>query len=228
MITGVSRRTGRPSMTSGLGGDQPGGQSGPPQGAPPQGPPAWNPPPGPPQYGQPYPGYTPAPSAPQGQDAPPAMERPDTVRAGIGAFVAGLIVSLISSAVTLTDFDAFVARAKAAAATADTTALSDDAIRAVLIAGLVIGLLFVALEIMFITFAWKGRHWARVVLWVLGGLNVVTGLVGLSGNNGQTGFTTSMGWFQLLFTAAGIVLLALKPSNDWYHYRRWLRATGQG
>jgi hypothetical protein len=210
-------------------GDRPGGQSGPPQGAPPQGqPPAWNPPPGPPQYGQPYPGYAPAPSAPTGQGAPPAMDRPDTVRAGIGAFIAALLVSLISSAVTVADFDAFVARAKAAADTAETPGLTDEAIRLVLIAGLVVGLLFVALEIMFIAFAWKGRHWARVVLWVLGGLNVVAGLVGLSGNNGQTGFTTSMGWFTLILTAAGIVLLALKPSNDWFTYRRWLRATGQG
>jgi hypothetical protein len=24
------------------------------------------------------------------------------------------------------------------------------------------------------------------------------------------------------------VLLALKPSNEWYRYRGWLRATGQG
>jgi hypothetical protein len=215
-------------MTSGHGGEQPGGQSGP-QGAPPQGPPpAWNPPPGPPQYGQPYPGYAPAPSAPTGQGAPPPMERPDTVRAGVGAFIAALLVSLISSAVTVADFDAFVARAKAAADTADTPALTDEAIRLVLVAGLVVGLLFVALEIMFIAFAWKGRHWARVVLWVLGGLNVVIGLAGLSGNNGQTGFTTSMGWFTLLLTAAGIVLLALRPSNDWFTYRRWLRSTGQG
>ena len=30
----------------------------------------------------------------------------------------------------------------------------------------------------------------------------------------------------LLF--AGIVLLAQKPANEWYRYRGWLRATGQG
>ena len=47
----------------------------------------WNAPPPQRRYGQPYPGYAPAPSAPTGYGAPPAMERPVTVRAGIGAFV---------------------------------------------------------------------------------------------------------------------------------------------
>jgi hypothetical protein len=205
-------------MTSGQGENQPGGPYGPPQG--------WNAPP--PQGQPPYPGYAPAPSAPAGQGAPPAMERPDTVRAGIGAFVASLLVGLISSAVTLSDFDAFVRRAMAASAgNADIT---ESLIRTSLKIGIVVGLLFVALQVMFIWFAWKGANWARIVLWVLGGLSVVFGLVGLAGtgNSGQTGFTTSMAVFQLIFTAAGIVLLALKPSSEWYRFRSWQRANGQG
>lgn len=206
-------------MTSGQGQNQPGGQQGPP--------PGWNPPPGPGPYGPPGPGYAPAPSAPPGQGAPAPMERPDTVRAGIGAFVASLLVGLISAAVTLSDFGAYVDRAVAASAAAGNAEISDELLRRVLLIGLVIGLLFVALQIMFIWFAWNGRHWARVVLWVFGGLGVVFGLLGLSGNNGQTGFTTSMSVFQLIFTAAGIVLLALKPSHDWYRYRGWLRANGR-
>jgi hypothetical protein len=208
-------------MTSGQGENQPGG----PYGPPPQ---DWNAPPaGPPSSGQQYPGYAPAPPAPVGQGAPPAMERPDTVRAGIGAFVASLLVSLISSAVTLRDFDSFVDRAVATARAADNPDLTEDLIRRFLVIGLVFGLLMLALQIMFIAFAWNGRHWARVVLFVLGGIEVVFGLSGLTRDSGQTGFTTSMGWFQLLFTAAGIVLLAMKPSNEWYRYRRWLRANGR-
>jgi hypothetical protein len=206
-------------MTSGQGENQPGGQYGPP--------PGWSPPPGPGQYGPPSPGYAPAPSAPQGQGAPAPMERPDTVRAGIGAFVASLLVGLISAVVTLSDFDAYVDRAVAASAAAGSAEVSDELLRRVLVIGLVIGLLFVALQVMFIWFAWNGRHWARVVLWVFGGLGVVFGLLGLSGNSGQTGFTTSMSVFQLLLTAAGIALLALKPSNEWYRYRGWQRSTGQ-
>ena len=58
-------------------------------------------------------------------------------------------------------------------------------------------------------FAWKGRNWARIVLWVLGGLSVLFSLLGA----GALGFLGILG---LLLTIAGIVLLALKPSSDWY------------
>jgi drug/metabolite transporter (DMT)-like permease len=205
-------------MTSGQGPNQPGGEYGPPQG--------WNPPPGQDPYGQPYPGYGPAPSAPTGQGAPPAMERPITVRAGIGAYVASLLVGLISAVAMLADLDSYVDRAVAAAA--GNPDLTEEVIRGSITLGIVVGLIFLALEVMFLWFAWNGRNWARIVLWVLGGLGVAFGLLGLAQDNGQTGFSTSMGVFQLLFTAAAIVLLALKPSNDWYRYRSWQRAAGQG
>ena len=39
--------------------------------------------------------------------------------------------------------------------------------------------------------------------------------------------STFLAWFELLLDAVAIVLLALKPSNEWYRYRGWLRATGQ-
>ena len=32
----------------------------------------------------------------------------------------------------------------------------------------------------------------------------------------------------MLLLIAAVVLLALKPSNDWYRFRGWQRATGQG
>src|SRR5687768_16262575 len=55
-----------------------------------------------PRYGQqPYPGYGPAPSAPTGYGAPRPVERPLTVRAGIGAFVASILLSLASALVSL-------------------------------------------------------------------------------------------------------------------------------
>jgi hypothetical protein len=140
--------------------------------------------------------------------------------------MAALLVGLISSLVTLTDIDAFIDRAMAAAG--DNPDVTEDLLRSTIVIGIVVGLVFVALEAMFIWFAWKGHNWARIVLWVLGGLGVAFGLLGLAGDSGQTGFTTSMGVFQLLFTAAGIVLLAQKQSNDWYRYRGWQRSTGQG
>jgi hypothetical protein len=69
-------------MTAGQGG----GPYGPPQG--------WNAPTGQPPYGQQYPGY-----------APTSQEPPLTVRAGIGAFVAGIVMSLVIEVVRLLNWD---------------------------------------------------------------------------------------------------------------------------
>jgi hypothetical protein len=210
------------------------GQGGPPQGwnAPPQqpgqgGPPpqGWNAPPQQP-YGQQYPGYAPAPSAPTGHGAPPAMERPTTVRAGIGALVASLVLGVISAIVSFSDIDTLIRQALQANTD---PAVTENVIRSGIVIGAVVTLIFVGLEILFIWFAWKGHNWARIVIWVLGGLSVVFGLAGLAAGGSQsTGFLTSLGWFQLLLTAAGIVLLALKPSSEWYRFRSWQRANGQG
>ena len=216
-------------MTSGQGGGRqyPGPEGQPGQGGPPQ---DWNAPP--PQqpygqpYGQPYPGYAPAPSAPAGQGAPPAMERPTTVRAGIGAFLATLILGLVGSIVTFADIDDLVTQELARSGTE--IELTDDVIRSAILIGAVISLIFVALQLLFMWFAWKGHNWARIVLWVIGGLSVLSGFAGLSTGTALGGFLTSLSVFQLLLTIAGIVLLALKPSSEWYRYRSWQRATGQG
>ena len=38
--------------------------------------------------------------------------------------------------------------------------------------------MLVVLHALFIWFAWRGRNWARIVLWVLGGLAVLAGFGG--------------------------------------------------
>jgi len=210
-------------MTSGQGGQYPGPEGQPGQGGPPQN---WNAPPPQEPYGQPYPGYAPAPSASFGQGAPPALERPTTVRAGIGAFLASLILGAVASILTFADMDDLV-RQELARSASD-VAVSDDIIRSTLVIAAVVTLIFIGLELLFLWFAWKGHNWARIVLWVLGGLAVVSGLGGLAAGSGLSGFLTSLSVFQLLLVAAGIVLLALKPSNEWYRYRSWQRASGQG
>jgi len=210
-------------MTSGQGGQYPGPEGQPGQGSPPQN---WNAPPPQEPYGQPYPGYAPAPSASFGQGAPPALERPTTVRAGIGAFLASLILGAVASILTFADMDDLV-RQELARSASD-VAVSDEIIRSTLLIAAVVTLIFIGLELLFLWFAWKGHNWARIVLWVLGGLAVVSGLGGLAAGSGLSGFLTSLSVFQLLLVAAGIVLLALKPSNEWYRYRSWQRASGQG
>jgi hypothetical protein len=222
-------------MTSGQGGsgEQPTGQPGQDAGQP-----GWQAPPPPPPEGYPAappPGYPAAPPSPPGYPAAPGygpapggaggpapVERPVTVRAGIGAFVANIVLGLIASIFLFTDQRNLIDSALRHAS----GPTSEDVVRAALILGAVITLVFVALEIMFLWFAWKGRNWARVVLWVLFGLNVVTGMTALGGTP-YGGFYTSLSIIQLLLALAGIVLLAMRPSNEWYRYQSWLRATGQ-
>jgi len=180
-----------------------------------------------PPYGQQYPGYTPAPSAPTGYGAPQPMERPQTVRIGIGALVANLVLGVVSAIVTFADFDGLVAQTLSESTD---PALTEDLARAGVTIGIVVTLIILGLMALFVWFAWKGRNWARIVIFVLGGISVLFSLVGLAAGVGQTGngFLTSLGWFQTILVAVAIVALALKPSNDWYRYRGWQRANGQG
>ncbi len=209
-------------MTSGQGGT--GDQGGPPEQPPYQQPPYGQQP----QYGQqPY-GYVPAPSFQTGPPPEP-MERPLTVRAGLGAFIASVVFSIVGSVVTLLNWDLLLDQALAAQGASlddlegsgmDAAALAEVGV----VVGLVIGLVLVALELMFIWFAWRGRNWARIVLWVIGGLGLVTGLVGVLAQASPLPFLNALSIFQLLAVAVGIVLLALKPSNDWYRHEKWRRA----
>lgn len=183
---------------------------------------------GPPQW----PGYGAAPSAPgPAYSGPTPQERPLTVRAGLGAFVGSILLSVIATGVTFLNWDVIsapiIARMKLPPGTDPATVrgLAETGVKI----GLVAALVFSAVYGLFVLFAWRGRNWARIVLWVLGGLGLVFGLVGLlSGNNNPVPFLTGLSFFQLLLLLAGVVLLAQPPSNEWFRYQSWLRATGQG
>jgi hypothetical protein len=217
MIRRQDRSIGECAMTSG----HEGGQYGPPpQGQPPYG------------Y-QPY-GYAPAPAAPGGFGAPAPVERPVTVRAGLGAFIASVVLSLVGTVVTWLNWDTYLDEAIAQ----DPTLSGEAGVEAQEFAEafsesfgvflIVFGLVFAALYLLFVWFAWKGHNWSRIVLWVLGGLGVISGVssLGMAGAGGAMASLTALSGFSALALAVGIVLLALKPSNDWYRYEKWRRAAG--
>jgi hypothetical protein len=167
-----------------------------------------------PSYGQPAQpgqGYSAYPAAPPGYGQPgapsAALPRPSTVTYGIAAFLAETVLGLLSSIIVFAGFDSYVDSA------ARSAGVAPDAVRAGVLVGAVIGLVFLVAYLVVLWFAWQGRNWARIVLWVLGGLSLVSGLLGL-GNN--TGLVSLLGVLQLLLLVAGIVLLALKPSGEWY------------
>ena len=176
--------------------------------------------------GQPPYGYGAAPSAPGYQFPAEAPERPTTVRVGVGAFLATLILGIISALVQFSDIDGLVAQA---VAVANDPAVTQDVIRAGIVVGAVIGLLLTALQALFIWFAWKGRNWARIVLLVLGGISVLFGLSALAGAGGGvagSGFLDSLSVFSLLLTIVGVVALALRPSTEWYRAMTARRQAG--
>jgi hypothetical protein len=170
---------------------------------------------GQPQYGQPQygqPGYDSYPSAPQGQNwgaAPSApTERPVTVKAGIAALLANAVLGLLGLLLAFTDMDSYRADL------ASSSGLTADEVDAVVGTTIAVTVLIMVAFLAVLWFAWQGRNWARVVLWVLGGINVLFGLLGAAA-------LTFLSAISLLLIVVGIVLLALKPSNDWY------RAEGQ-
>jgi magnesium-transporting ATPase (P-type) len=170
-----------------------------------------------------YPGYAPAPSAPQDQ-GPPPMERPLVVRAGLGAFVAELILWVIELAVELTDFDGFVQRA--VSGLADKPELTDEMLRTAGWLTVVVLALVAALQALFIWFAWQGRNWARIVLCVVGGMAAVGLLSAVGAQDGRTAFAASVDVFRLLLNVVGFALLLQKPAQAWYRDRRRQRAGG--
>ena len=209
-------------MTSGQGGFPEGGR--PEQGS---APPSW------PPYGQPgqqWPGYVPAPPLPQPTyDGPAPTERPLTVRVGLGAFIGSLVLSAISGVVTFLNLDRLLA--ETLARMQPQPGVSSEAARNTaelfVRAGGVLGFVVIGVYGLFVWFAWRGRNWARIVLWVLGGLGLLFGLLGLSSGGSPLPFLTGLSVFQVLLLLTAVVALALKPSNEWFRYQGWLRATGQ-
>jgi hypothetical protein len=204
-------------MTAGQGGTGPGQGGQPPYGQPS--------PYGPPPYGQPY-GYAPAPPAAAGRPPQP-LERPVAVRAGLGAFIAAVVFSVVGSVVSLLNWDLVLGQALASVpdeqlqdAGLDAAELAEFGARI----GIGVTVVITGAQLLFIWFAWQGRNWARIVLWVVGGLGLAFGLPGLLGGRSPLPFLTALSGFQFLALAVGIVLLALRPANDWYRSEKARRA----
>ena len=178
-----------------------------------------------PPYGQQ--GWSPYPSAPGQQPPGPVSTtptpRPTTVTAGLGAFLLDAVLSAIASVITFANFDLLVDQA-AREAGIETGELSglEEVLTTV---GLVISLVFTAVFLLMVWFAWRGHNWARIVLWVLGGLSLLSLIGGLGSPVAGLDVIQVLQW---LLVAAGIVLLALAPSNEWYRAERRRRQPWAG
>ncbi|MCW2582401.1 MAG: hypothetical protein JWQ53_1191 [Klenkia sp.] len=213
--SGWGQQQGQPGQQGGYGQPAPGGwQQGPPQ-----------------QYGQQQ-GYgQPGFGQPGfGGPVPPPMPRPSTVTYGIYAFAAAAAIGLITSVVTFLNLDAYVDQAvsdlgysRADYEATFGSSLTDSISTTGVTLGAVFALIGVALYATMAWFAWKGQNWARIVLWVFGGL----GLLGIFSVFGAPLLViTLLGVLQFLLLAAAVALLALKPSNDWYRVQGQRRRAG--
>jgi hypothetical protein len=212
-------------MTSGEGrhGD-PQGQ--PPPWQPPGGPPShWQRPGGPPPFGPPSYG-------PPGPPPPEPEERPLTVRAGLGAFMVSVVLSAASALFAWANWDEFVDQTLAEQPEFQDPQFQDVGIDQAAFAEMfatafvVAGLFFTGLYLLFVWFAWRGYNWARIVLWVLGGLGIIGGLstLGTLSAGSPLPSMTALSLFSFVAVLVGVVLLAAKPSNEWYAHEKWRRA----
>lgn len=87
---------------------------------------------------------------------------------------------------------------------------------AVLIGGVVIGLLISAVELLFALFMRKGRNWARILLTVFGGIGVVSGLYSLTT---ESGVQLALTVLSLPVVIGAIVTMYLPAANPWFRAR---------
>ena len=190
-------------------------------------PPVGYPPTGYPPTGYPA-GYA-AGSPPMG--APPA--RPGSVTAAFWLWMAVMAVGVVSTVLLFSGnyFDEIAAQLRAhgldETGTHAAMAIGAGVARAAVILSAAVSLfiyLFFGLKMA------TGRHWARVVLTVLGGLSVLSGLSGASAlssgamNVARPAGVVASAWVQALLAAVAIVAMYLPASNVYFRESRVYRA----
>lgn len=166
------------------------------------------------------------PPPPPGWGAPPpqhAVARPPTVTYAVYALIANMVLGLIGSILIFANQDLYLDQALRDAGLDPSSAATSDLVSSAYTIGAIVGLVFVALWGMFLWFAWKGHNWARIVIWVFGGLSLISAFTAFAS---PVGTVVALNAVSLLLTLAAVVLLALKPSNEWYSYQGNARRYG--
>jgi hypothetical protein len=221
--------------------DDGGGQQGqppygqPPPGQPPYGqPPYGQPPYGQPQYGQPQYGQQPpygqqpyqdpsAPQYPQYPSAPPYgygypgsgqpgpdVPMPDTVHWASIAMIARTVLGVIATLVTFAQLNTIVDDAVRRRG----LDVDRNAVRAGATIGAIFGLVVAVLFILLALQVRKGKNWARIVAIIFAALGTIGGLVSIANRYGAA--LTVLNLVNLALAIATLVLLLVKPSNDYF------------
>jgi quinol-cytochrome oxidoreductase complex cytochrome b subunit len=90
----------------------------------------------------------------------------------------------------------------------------DAVYTAAVVFAVIVTLLIAALYVFLAINLRKGKNWARITTWVIVGIFTLLGLLGLG--NDAPGFARVLGIIVLLANAATLVLLAMRPSNEFF------------
>ncbi len=161
-----------------------------------------------------YQAYPPPPPV-EGYGQPtPAAEPPPSIKTAVSIVWAMVALSVLSAIVTVVFLDDIVR-----AAGVDLGGSQEDAARAGAIAGAVIGvLIFGALWIVLAIFLRRGANWARIVLTVLAGIGLLSGIYSLS--TGQHALLLILGLLQMALYVALLFFLWRRDSSDYINGRR--------
>lgn len=157
---------------------------------------------GAPQYGEPYGGAPRAPLAP-----------PREVIWATYLMFAQVALAVISAILNLADSEGFKDAIREAQPNLTPDEV-DSAYNVGVVFTVVIGIVFAALYLLLALQVRKGKNWARIVTFVIAGLGLLFGLLGLAAD--APALSRFLGLIGLLLDAAIIVLLLLKPSNDYF------------
>ncbi len=151
------------------------------------------------------------------------FDRATTVIYSLAALVANMVLGLLSTILLFANKDAYLDEALRDAGLDPSSPAASSVSDAAFTVGAILGLVFVGVWGLFLWFAWKGHNWARIVIWVFGGLSLISAFAAFDSPVGSIIAVTVV---QLLLTLTAVVLLALKPSNEWYSYQGNARTYG--
>lgn len=90
----------------------------------------------------------------------------------------------------------------------------DSAVNTAVAVGAVIGIILIVLYVLLALQVRKGKNWARIVTWVLSGLGALGSVSNLA--QPEATLTKIVAVIELVIDIVLIVLLALRPSNDYF------------
>lgn len=154
-----------------------------------------------------------------GQPAPQATEpaRPAAVERGFWLLIASAVVSVIGAILSVIYLGSDESRSELAQTSGLTSADVDMAISVGITVALIVGVISVAVSVLFAFFARKGHNWARIVITVFAALSLF-GLIGIDGS--AAGIVTLL---SIILPIIAVVLFFTAPASAYFNQMKQFR-----